>query len=57
MFPVRLRRGGGALSLAHRGAHRERRALARTWRVVIADVQARKELDRKAALELLQPIE
>ena len=34
-----------------------RRALARTWRVVIADVQARKELDRKAALELLQPIE
>lgn len=34
-----------------------RRALARTWRVVIADVLARKELDRKAALELLQPIE
>ena len=34
-----------------------RRALARAWRVVIADVQARKELDRKAALELLQPIE
>lgn len=34
-----------------------RRALARTWRVVIADVQARKELDRKAALEFLQPIE
>ena len=34
-----------------------RRALARTWRVVIADVQARTERDRKAALELLQPIE
>lgn len=35
----------------------QRRALARTWRVVIADVQSRKEADRKAALELLQPIE
>lgn len=34
-----------------------RRALARTWRVVIADTQARKEAERKAALGLLQPIE
>ena len=36
---------------------RQRRALARTWRVVIADVQAREEADRKAALGLLQPME
>ena len=35
----------------------QRRALSRTWRVVIADVQARKEAERKAALGLLQPIE
>lgn len=35
----------------------QRRALARTWRVVIADVQARKEADRKAALGQLHPIE
>lgn len=34
-----------------------RRALARTWRVVIADLQAREEAERKAALGLLQPIE
>lgn len=33
-----------------------RRALARTWRVVIADVQARKEAERKAALGRLQPL-
>ena len=35
----------------------QRRALARTWRVVIADIQARKETERKAALGLLQPID
>lgn len=35
----------------------QRRALARTWRVVIADVQAHKEVERKAALDLLQPLE
>lgn len=35
----------------------QRRALARTWRVVIADVQAREEAERKAALGRLQPIE
>lgn len=34
-----------------------RSALARTWRVVIADLQARKEAERKAALGLLEPIE
>lgn len=36
---------------------RQRHALARTWRIVIADVQARKEAERKAALGLLQPID
>ena len=36
---------------------RQRRALARTWRIVIADVQAREEAERKAALGLLQPID
>ena len=36
---------------------RQRCALARTWRIVIADVQARKEAERKAALGLLQPID
>ncbi|WP_080797550.1 MarR family winged helix-turn-helix transcriptional regulator [Arabiibacter massiliensis] len=36
---------------------KQRRALARTWRIVIADAQARKEAERKAALGLLQPIE
>ncbi len=36
---------------------RQRRALARAWRVVIADVQARKEAERKAALGQLQPRE
>ncbi|CAK7010111.1 MAG: hypothetical protein PEGG_00388 [Paraeggerthella hongkongensis] len=35
----------------------QRRALARAWRVVIADMQARKEAERKAALGLLQPLE
>lgn len=35
----------------------QRRALARTWQVVIADLQARKEAERKAALGLLQPID
>ena len=35
---------------------RQRRALARTWRIVIADVQAREEAERKAALGLLQPL-
>ena len=34
----------------------QRRALARAWRVVIADVQARKEAERKAALGRLQPL-
>ena len=36
---------------------RQRHVLARTWRIVIADVQARKEAERKAALGLLQPID
>ena len=35
----------------------QRRALARTWRVVISDVQARKEAERKAALGMLQVME
>ncbi len=35
----------------------QRRALANTWQVVVADLQARKEADRKAALGLLQPID
>lgn len=35
----------------------QQHALAQTWRVVIADVQAREEAERKAALSLLQPIE
>ena len=34
----------------------QRRALARTWRIVIADLQTRKEAERKAALGLLEPI-
>lgn len=34
----------------------QRQALARAWRVVVADLQAREEAERKAALGLLKPI-
>lgn len=34
----------------------QRRALARAWRVVVADLQAKEEAERKAALDLLKPI-
>lgn len=36
---------------------KQRRALARAWRVVVADLQAKEEAERKAALETLRPIE
>lgn len=35
---------------------KQRRALARAWRVVVADLQAKEEAERKAALDLLKPI-